>query len=524
MPDEWQGQPHRKAYLATVLCFDAEKIKVKESENGLEIKKANPETLDGYFSIYRQYIITEESKEGSLKVYRKNIFRTTDPLMSPPSWSAEMHYSWEELDPADPFYDIAEIYREHGGAGGGEPTVDPLLCDLPSGNSLIFDGNLLAGIMEADRYDRVTEEEYGRWEIARYCSAPTYAEGLFILQANPGCQNTVPGKDYCFRFIVERQTEWTEDYRGGKEPLSHTYSVWAATYRNRDDRYINSRRILYLNSKTIMPQDCHVIYHSILFPKEDRLVIEENMPSYMRNPPMPVRISAGGRFEDFPEVPFSTDTIAVPGSGYPAALSGKLPPDETWTLIYYYPGERPSITEKVTENVFLDHIGQMITLLPAPADQSYLHFDLALKGKFPTGYFGMPEETDQPDDEKGREIMSCIRLRIVTHLEYYRDYECRLESLTRYTHMGTEYWFGKLTFDISAGTEWTVLVGITPDYEMTLLADRCLANYYLLRMGKDLYVYTFSLSCGEGAFGETNLWKMDGGKFEQVYNYFLQGD
>lgn len=454
VPYEWRGYPDVSAYRVAILDFDSEVTQVNETDNKLDLKKISGKEDDLSLGIMEHEIIFTNLNDGKKEVTRKGTAYTRDPFLPREAWN-ELSFSELELLPlSDLLYDIDSIYLKHA-----KVNENFLLSRTQQINKIFdmdgfrFDGDQLQDIILNGRFGGVSRGDYEKWSIREFRFAPEFSNHIFFANGNHVDKHLIADRDYHVRFIISRQSKYGEDSQ-------HTYVVFIATYRCDDDKYIDSRKILELTSEDFVPGKSQTKFYSVLYLKKSRIEVM-TWTLFSDDVPIETVIADNGQFEEFPDISFREDTIAVEGSMNPS-LYGKFAPDEVWTLLSF--DDNSFATEYTTENLSQDHLGEVTTLLLLPAGQTDFHFDVAFKGRFPENHFEKIEFDPPVYDEEAREIISYLLSGMPEELkDRFSGFNRSVDKIIKYSCSEQDYWFAEIIFKYDESIQRTMLVGMGPD-------------------------------------------------------------
>ena len=97
--------------------------------------------------------------------------------------------------------------------------------------------------------------------------------------------------------------------------------------------------------------------------------------------------------------------------------------------------------------------------------------------------------------------------------EYFQQAEVDNIQLHSFSNNENKFWIAYYTFrrkDYENSSDYTSLIGVAPNGKVVLLADYCVYDdtARILRLKNDFYLYVENTSCGEGALGQTHLYKL----------------
>ena len=271
--------------------------------------------------------------------------------------------------------------------------------------------------------------------------------------------------------------------------------AWLVNY-SPDNQYIDSRMI-YRDGK-IEGREFNIYSHLYLSDKKF-VTIDGEMFS---DSGIPVVIREDGTFEEFPDIPFSATTIAIRNC-HANGLFGKFPLKQKWTLVSLNDN---TITTVETKKNYCDWVGNTSTLF-VNRWEDYIPFDIAFKGIYTENDIEILPLVAENNDE----IISLIE-RNLPDEEYFQQAEVDNIQLHSFTNNENKFWIAYYTFrrkDYENSSDYTCLIGVAPDKKVVLLANYCVDDTArILRLKNDFYLYVENTSCGEGALGQTHLYKL----------------
>ncbi len=276
---------------------------------------------------------------------------------------------------------------------------------------------------------------------------------------------------------------------------------WLVVYSS-ENQYIDSR--LIYQDREVLNRYKRNIYSEInLSRKKLKIHWKDFYEEAFRE--IPVVIHENGTFEEFPDIPFSQKDFAVNDCNS-NGLYGKFPSKQDWTLLEL---ENKKITQMKTSNVAEDELGNTSTQFLNP-DGEALFFNIAFKGAYSKE--DIKEMT--PVKENDESIKDFIEQNIPTE---ELEVQPKVDNIHLYSIELNQRKFWMAMVNCSDLGGYSVLIGITPDKNVILLADRCAYNFHIINLKTTVMLYVENTSCGEGAIVRTQLYKMETG-FEKVFD------
>jgi hypothetical protein len=276
------------------------------------------------------------------------------------------------------------------------------------------------------------------------------------------------------------------------------YRAWLVNYLA-DNQYIDSR-IIYKNES--VGENNKKIY-SKLYLSEKRLVIFNNdwydgEDNYFE---VPVIIHQDGRFEEFPDMPFSKNTIAISNCNS-NGFWGKFPLKQKWTIIRF--SENKIKTIETTQNGF-DHFQYESTLIDLQQEE---YFDVAFKGE----YAKKDIEIVKIKAEDNEEIADLVKQNLPQELD---SLQADFKNIRLFPFVVNEktFWVVYYVYNVKDNyyyAECTAVLGVTPQMQVVLLSEHKIhEEVYFLRLKDKFLLYVVNNVIGEGEYIETMIYQMD---------------
>ena len=284
--------------------------------------------------------------------------------------------------------------------------------------------------------------------------------------------------------------------------------AWLVNYSS-DNKYIDSRMI-YRDGKVDGRE--FNIYSKLYLDDKKFITIDGEM---FTDSGIPVVIREDGTFEEFPDIPFSATNIAV-SNCHANGLYGKFPLKQKWTLVSLNDNK---ITTVETKKNYYDWVENISTLF-VNRWEDYIPFDIAFKGIYTENDIEILPLIAENEAEIETEIINLIKQNLPDK-EYFQQAEVEKIQLYLFPNEDNPFWIAYYTFqrkDYENSSDYTSLIGVTANEKVVLLADYCVYenSAYILRLKNDFYLYVENTSCGEGALGQSHLYKLTT-DFEKVF-------
>jgi len=280
--------------------------------------------------------------------------------------------------------------------------------------------------------------------------------------------------------------------------------VWLVNF-SAENKYIDSRLIYrreILGEQKIFDTNSKTIYSKLYLPQK-KLVIFDNDNYSDEYFEIPVIIHKNGTFEEFPDLPFSKNTVAGSGCTTTGFL-GKFPLKQHWTALSLYHNKIETVE---TERIGYDDFGNECTYFPEIKD---FYFDIAFKGVYAPKDF----EKMKMKQEDNAEIAEIVKQNLPQAIDTLQSEAIKM-NLFSFAHNEKTFWIVYYTFKKknieNHDDEYTALLGVTPEMEVVLLTNYCIdeGNTFIFRLKEQFFLYVCESSCSEGALSFSHLYKID---------------
>jgi hypothetical protein len=155
-------------------------------------------------------------------------------------------------------------------------------------------------------------------------------------------------------------------------------------------------------------------------------------------------------------------------------------------------------------------------------------FDIAFKGIYAKNEFEILNKFDAEsmDVENNEEFINYFKDRLPED-DVFRNTKLVNIKWKSFKYQEKSFYIIYYTYNLNdpeyPSNDVTLLLGITPEEKGILLAPHCVYNSFLFRLKNEIFFYVENTSCGEGAYMESHLYKIDDG-FKEIFHKVIPCD